>query len=77
MRRIAIALDLYARKSMLDLVEVGPAQCDRRGADVFLQPMQLGGSRYRYDPRTLCQQPGKRDLGSLRNGPDLGAMRET
>ena len=37
-------------------------QRDGRGADIFFQPMQLGGAGDRHDPGLLRQQPGQRDL---------------
>ncbi len=37
-------------------------QYDIGGAEVFLQPVQLGRAGDRHDPRLLRQQPGQRDL---------------
>ena len=40
-RRIALAHNLDVRGGLFDLVEVGPRQMNARGADIFLEPMEL------------------------------------
>jgi hypothetical protein len=48
-------LDFQPGNSFVDLLEVILGQLDAHRAEVFLEPMQLGGAWDRYDPLLLRQ----------------------
>ena len=54
-RRIALTDDLDLAQRRFDGAEVGGVQYQSGRAEVFLQPMQLGGTGDRHDPRLLGQ----------------------
>jgi hypothetical protein len=71
---VALALDLNLGRGALDFGEVLRCQLDFRRAEVFLQPMQLGGAGDRHDPGLLGEQPSERDLlkrNCMATGKDL------
>ena len=62
MCRITVALHRDLASSPCNCSEVRSRQRHRSRAEIFLEPVQLGGAGDRHDPRLLRQQPGQRDL---------------
>jgi hypothetical protein len=44
------------------LCDVIVGERDVRGADVLVEPVELGGARNGHNPSLLCEEPGERDL---------------
>jgi len=61
---ISRTLDLHLGDSSFDSLEVLRSQFNTGSADILLQAVQLGGSRYRDNPGFLCQQPGESNLST-------------
>jgi hypothetical protein len=59
---IAAAVDLDARRQVVQLAEFGLGEGDVGGGEVLLESVQLGGARDGHDPRLLGEQPGERNL---------------
>lgn len=58
-----MSLHRDSRGGRVDVAQVVQRQVDIDRAEVLLQPMALGGSGDRHDPRTLSQYLGKSELG--------------
>lgn len=62
--RVAVTFNGERPSGPFDVGQVIDGEVHVRGGEVLLQTSNLGGTRYRHDPRTLGKQPGQRDLGS-------------
>src|ERR1035437_9481898 len=62
-RRIARTLNRNVGDRRLNLLQILDCQHNVDRASVFLEPVQLGGSRDGHDPRLLGKQPGQSKLG--------------
>jgi len=54
MSGIAVSVDLDAGESPADLREIARRQCQRRGAEVLLEPVQLRGVSKNVTPRSTA-----------------------
>jgi hypothetical protein len=54
-RVIPRSLDGLFCQNLVQISQVGWGDLELRAADVFLQPVNLGGARNRNNPRLLCQ----------------------
>ena len=59
---ITAAVDLDARRQVVQLAEFGLGEGDVGGGEVLLESVQLGGAGDGHDPRLLGEQPGERNL---------------
>jgi hypothetical protein len=60
---VSCSLNGYLRQDVANFPEIICGEHDIGRANILFETMHLGRSRNGDDPRLLCQQPGKRDLG--------------